>query len=144
MVTPKNTQKKSCASILHASNHGWELNTFGMWACRHEGDWIHHHLKIFDIMSEIWESLYQFASHYRKDLWKSLISDCWFVQENNKGKGKRKRDDAGTGEQPKEQEFGLVTNIDYHTDSQFSCTFQQTYEDYKTDKVSKHREEWET
>jgi len=58
-----------------------------------------------------------------------------------KGKGERKMDDAGTGEQLKDQEFGLVTDTNYHISSQFSRTFQQTYEDYRTDKAPKHREE---
>jgi len=58
-----------------------------------------------------------------------------------KGKGKRKMDDAGTGEQLKEQEFRLVTDTDYHTCSQLSRTFQQIYEDYRTGKAPEHREE---
>jgi len=61
-----------------------------------------------------------------------------------KGKGKRKRDVVGIGEQPKEHDFGLVTDIDYHTGSHFSRTFQQIYEDYRTGKAPKHGEERET
>ena len=53
-------------------------------------------------------------------------------------------DDTGIDEQLKDQEFGLVTDIDYHTGSQFACTFQQTNEDYKTDKAPEHKEERET
>jgi len=61
-----------------------------------------------------------------------------------KSKGKRKMDDAGVGEQPKDQESGLVTDTDYHIGSIYSRTFQQIYEDYKTDKAPECREERET
>ena len=49
------------------------------------------------------------------------------------GKGKRKAEDTKAGEQPKDQELGLVTNTDYHTGGSYARTFQQIYEDYKTD-----------
>jgi len=61
-----------------------------------------------------------------------------------KGKNKRKMDEAGAGEQPRDQELGLVTDTDYHTGSLYSHTFRQIFDDYKTDQEPEHREEAET
>lgn len=62
-----------------------------------------------------------------------------------KGKGKRKMDDTRVGEQPKDQELGLVIDTNYHTSSLYARTFRQIlYEDYKIDKAPEHREERET
>ena len=57
------------------------------------------------------------------------------------GKGKRKGEDTRVGEQPKDQELGMVTNTDYHTGSLYARTFRQIFDDYKTDQEPEHREE---
>ena len=62
----------------------------------------------------------------------------------NKRGGKRKRDVAGAIDQPKEQDHGLVTDTNYHTGSLFSRTFQQIYEDYRSNKVPEDEEERDT
>ncbi len=46
-----------------------------------------------------------------------------------KGSGKRKRDAA----KDLEQDYGLITDTDYHTRKPFSRNFQQTYEEYSSD-----------
>ena len=58
-----------------------------------------------------------------------------------KSKGKRKMDDTRVGEQLKDQELGLVTDTDYHTDSLYAHTFWKIYEDYKTNKAPENKEE---
>lgn len=60
------------------------------------------------------------------------------------GKGKRKAEDTKAGEQPKDQELGLVIDTDYHTGGSYARTFQQIYEDYKIDTEPELREEAET
>lgn len=111
-----------------------------------------HHLEDLVINSQFWLILYQFdrlvfallkvfRGFSEKPNFKLFDFSC---KDCGMGKGKRKMDDAGVGEQPKDQELGLVIDTDYHTGNLYARTFQQTYEDYKTDKVPDHREERET